>query len=178
MANSACGISACSRPRSRRARLPAGGGRCVLRGERGRCDLDQTRTRTREFNGNTRNNICRIDSEVPSLAKVNDFLSILHEPEDPDPSRRFKCVYIAHPPFEDVARGRSAIGPNEKRWGAFVAATSADGLTWKVVGDRPMNAETSVSRSRDCIVSATSTTRRGNSSRRGPGGWTAARSVG
>lgn len=93
-----------------------------------------------EFNGNKQNNICLIESEVPSLAKVNDFLSILHEPMDPDPSRRFKCVYIAHPPFEDVKGGRSAIGPDEKRWGAFVAATSPDGLTWKVVGDRPMNA--------------------------------------
>ena len=93
-----------------------------------------------EFNGSRENNICLIESEVPSLAKVNDFLSILHEPEDPDPSRRFKCVFIAHPPFEDVKGGRSAIGPNERRWGAFVAATSPDGLTWKVVGDRPMNA--------------------------------------
>lgn len=93
-----------------------------------------------EFNGNKQNNICLIESELPSLAKVNDFLSILHEPEDPDPSRRFKCVYIAHPPFEEVRGGRSGIGPNERRWGAFIAATSADGLTWKVVGDRPMNA--------------------------------------
>jgi hypothetical protein len=31
-----------------------------------------------EFNGNKKNNICLIESEVPSLAKVNDFLSILH----------------------------------------------------------------------------------------------------
>ncbi|MCB1088206.1 MAG: hypothetical protein KDM63_14245 [Verrucomicrobiae bacterium] len=93
-----------------------------------------------EFNGNTRNNICLIESEVPSLAKVNDFLSVIHEPDDPDPNRRYKCVYIAHPPFEDVRGGRSAIGPNERRWGAFIAATSADGLRWKVVGDRPMNA--------------------------------------
>lgn len=93
-----------------------------------------------EFNGNTKNNICLIESEVASLAKVNDFLSILHEPDDPDPQRRFKCVYIAHPPFADVRDGRSGVGPDERRWGAFIAATSPDGLTWKVVGDRPMNA--------------------------------------
>ncbi len=93
-----------------------------------------------EFNGDTKNNICLIESEVPSLAKVNDFLSILHEPDDPDPERRFKCVYIAHPPFEDVRGGRSGIGPDERRWGAFIAATSPDGLAWKVVGDRPRNA--------------------------------------
>jgi len=93
-----------------------------------------------EFKGNTKNNICLIESEVPSLAKVNDFLSILHEPDDPDPKRRFKCVYIAHPPFKDVRGGRSGIGPDERRWGAFIAATSPDGLSWEVVGDRPMNA--------------------------------------
>jgi hypothetical protein len=93
-----------------------------------------------EFNGNTRNNICRIESEVPSLAKVNDFLSVIHEPHDPDPQRRYKCVYIAHPPFEDVRGGRSGIGPNERRWGAFIAAASPDGLSWNVIGDRPMNA--------------------------------------
>jgi hypothetical protein len=93
-----------------------------------------------DFNGNTDNNICLIESEVPSLAKVNDFLSVIHEPDDPDPQRRYKCVYIAHPPFNDVRGGRSGIGPDERRWGAFIAATSADGLSWKVVGDRPMNA--------------------------------------
>lgn len=93
-----------------------------------------------EFNGQTKNNICLIESEVPSLAKVNDFLSVIHEPEDPDPGQRFKCVYIAHPEFDDVRGGRSGIGPNERRWGAFIAATSPDGLRWKVVGDRPMNA--------------------------------------
>jgi len=39
-----------------------------------------------------------------------------------------------------VRGGRSGIGPNERRWGAFICATSADGLTWNVVSDRPMNA--------------------------------------
>lgn len=93
-----------------------------------------------ELNGTTKNNVCLIEGEVPSLTRVNDFLSVLHEPEDPDPARRYKCAYIAHPPFEDVRGGRSKIGPNEKRWGAMVCATSADGLRWKVVGDRPANA--------------------------------------
>ena len=93
-----------------------------------------------EFNGNKNNNICLIESEVPDLTKVNDFLSILHEPNDPDPERRYKAVYIAHPEFKNVRGGRSGVGPDERRWGAFIAATSADGLSWKVVGDRPMNA--------------------------------------
>lgn len=93
-----------------------------------------------DFKGNTQNNICLVKSEVPSLAKVNDFLTVMVDPNDPDPNRRFKCVYIAHPPFTDVRGGRSAVGPDERRWGAFISATSADGLSWKVIGDRPMNA--------------------------------------
>ena len=93
-----------------------------------------------DFNGNKKNNICLVESEVPSLAKVNDFLSVIYEPDDPDPNRRYKCAYIAHPPFDDVRGGRSKIGPDERRWGAFICATSPDGLSWKVVGDRPMNA--------------------------------------
>ncbi len=93
-----------------------------------------------EFNGSKANNICRIDSDPFSLSRVNDFLSVMHEPEEPDASKRYKCAYIAHVPFEEVKGGRSGIGPDEKRWGAFICATSADGLTWKVVGDRPMNA--------------------------------------
>jgi hypothetical protein len=34
----------------------------------------------------------------------------------------------------------SAIGVKERRVGATICATSADGLSWKVVGDRPANA--------------------------------------
>jgi hypothetical protein len=93
-----------------------------------------------EFNGNTRNNICLIEGEPRSMTRVNDFLSVLYEPGDPDPARRYKCAYIAHMPFDEVKGGRSRIGPDEKRWGAFITATSADGLRWKCVGDRPANA--------------------------------------
>ncbi len=93
-----------------------------------------------EFNGAKKNNICLIESEVASLARVDDFLTVLHDAEEPDPAKRYKCAFIAHPPFEDVRGGRSQIGPDEKRWCSFICATSADGLKWKVVGDRPANA--------------------------------------
>ncbi len=93
-----------------------------------------------ELNGNTKNNICLIEADPFSLSRVNDFLTVLFEPNDPDPQRRYKCAYIAHLPFDEVKGGRSAIGPDEKRWGSIVTATSADGLRWKVVGDRPVNA--------------------------------------
>ena len=93
-----------------------------------------------EYDGSKDNNICRIEAEVFSMTRINDFLSVLHEPEDPDPAKRYKCAYIAHMPFDEVKGGRSKIGPNERRWGATIYATSADGLSWKVVGDRPANA--------------------------------------
>jgi hypothetical protein len=93
-----------------------------------------------EFNGSTKNNICLIESEPHSLSRVNDFLTVIHEPEDPDPARRYKAAFIAHVPFAEVKGGRSKIGPNESRWAGMICATSADGLKWKVAGDRPMNA--------------------------------------
>ncbi len=93
-----------------------------------------------DFNGSKKNNICLIEGDLFSMTRVNDFLSVLHEPNDPDPAKRYKCAYIAHMPIEEVKGGRSKIGPNERRWGAMICATSADGLTWKVVGDRPANA--------------------------------------
>src|SRR5262249_43829453 len=93
-----------------------------------------------ELKGNTHNNICRIEGKPKSLTLVNDFLSVLHDPDDPDPSRRYKATYIAHMPYDDIKGGMSKIGVKEARIGAFVCATSADGLRWKVVGDRPANA--------------------------------------
>jgi hypothetical protein len=93
-----------------------------------------------EFNGGTKNNICLIEGEPYSMTRVNDFLSVLHEPDEPDPARRYKCAFIAHMPYDDIKGGMSQIGVKERRVGATVCATSADGLKWKVVGDRPANA--------------------------------------
>ena len=35
-----------------------------------------------EFNGNKKNNICLIESEVHSMTRVNDFLSVLYAPNE------------------------------------------------------------------------------------------------
>lgn len=93
-----------------------------------------------EWNGNRNNNICRIEGEPYSLTRVNDFLSVLYEPHDPNPAQRYKAAYIAHMPYDDIKGGMSKVGTKESRVGAFVCATSADGYSWKVVGDRPINA--------------------------------------
>lgn len=93
-----------------------------------------------EFNGNKHNNICLIEGEVQGMTLVNDFLSILYEPHDPDPSQRYKAAYIAHMLDTDIRGGMTNVGVHEGRVGALITATSADGLSWKVVGDRPANA--------------------------------------
>ena len=92
-----------------------------------------------DLNGSKRNNICLVEGEPHSLTRVDDFLSILHEPNDPDPARRFKAAYIAHVPYEDIRGGMMKVRPG-KRTLATICATSADGLRWKIVGDRPANA--------------------------------------
>ena len=93
-----------------------------------------------ELNGNKENNICLIEGSVQSMTLVNDFLSVLYEPRDPDPSRRYKVAYIAHMPYDDIKGGMSNIGVKERRVATTICATSADGLSWKVEGDRPANA--------------------------------------
>ncbi|MBL9117429.1 MAG: hypothetical protein JNJ83_20650 [Verrucomicrobiaceae bacterium] len=93
-----------------------------------------------EHNGNKANNICLIEGEPYSMTRINDFLSVLYEPDEPDPSQRYKCAFIAHMPYDDIKGGMSQIGVKERRVGAFITATSADGLRWKCVGDRPANA--------------------------------------
>jgi hypothetical protein len=93
-----------------------------------------------DFTGSRKNNICLIEGEPFSLTRVNDFLSVLHDPADPDPARRYKAAFIAHVPYDDIPGGMSKVGPKEKRICSTICATSADGLRWKVVGDRPANA--------------------------------------
>jgi len=93
-----------------------------------------------DFNGNKRNNICRIEGDPFSLTRVDDFLSVLFDPQDPDPARRYKVAYIAHMPYAEIHGGMSGIGKKEERVCSTVCATSPDGLDWKVVGDRPANA--------------------------------------
>jgi hypothetical protein len=93
-----------------------------------------------ELNGNKKNNICLIEGDPKAVTLINDFLSVMYDPEDPDPSKRYKAVYINIMLLTDVRGGLSKVARNEKRPAMSVAATSADGLRWKLVGDRPFDA--------------------------------------
>ena len=67
-----------------------------------------------EYNGNRRNNLVLSNGEGPMQGV---FVLVLHEPDDPDPGRRFKMVREEHPR-------------------AIMAAYSPDGLSWT---DSPNN---------------------------------------
>src|SRR6185437_2900040 len=80
-----------------------------------------------EFNGNRRNNICLIESDDVELTKVDDFLSVLYEPQDPAPSRRYTTAYIAHYPVNKINGVIRDVGSKERLLCAMVCAVSADG---------------------------------------------------
>ena len=90
-----------------------------------------------EYNGSRNNNICLIEPEGSLVARVGDFLSVMHDPDDPDPSRRYKTAYIMVASPKDVHGGIRAVVDSDFRLPLMACATSADGLTWQVVGDRP-----------------------------------------
>jgi hypothetical protein len=64
-----------------------------------------------DYNGSKDNNLCAIDGEQAMKGMIN---LVLHDPEDPDPERRFKMVREVNPEMKP-------------------AAVSADGVRWKSV---------------------------------------------
>ncbi len=76
--------------------------------------------------GNKENNLCLLD---PHMGALN--LKVLDEPEDPNPAHRFKLgIHVWTP--------KSAT----RRNGTFAPYVSADGYTWKLLGDaEPVKSE-------------------------------------
>lgn len=78
-----------------------------------------------ESGGNADNNLVKLD---PHIGVIN--LKVLHEPDDPNPGRRYKMGAHVWFPKHDV------------RLGTLAPYVSADGLTWKLLADaKPINAE-------------------------------------
>ncbi len=72
-----------------------------------------------DFRGNRRNNLVRVEPESEAYSRCADFISVLLDEADPDPSRRYKMAYIVQ---------------DQKRRNATTAtAVSPDGLRWKLV---------------------------------------------
>lgn len=75
-----------------------------------------------DYKGSRKNNLVGLDGNRPMVGLC---ALVLHEPEDPDPARRFKMLR------EDATPGVS--------W-PVMAAVSADGLNWKSLkGNKPIN---------------------------------------
>ncbi|MFK8115574.1 MAG: hypothetical protein AB8B91_25480 [Rubripirellula sp.] len=70
-------------------------------------------------NGSTENNLCKIE---PHLGILN--LKVLDEPDDPNPQHRYKMAAHVWTPKSETRRN-----------GALAPFVSADGFTWKFVGD-------------------------------------------
>lgn len=78
-----------------------------------------------EYRGNKDNNIVALS---PVMGPIN--VKVLHEPDDPDPSRRYKM--IAHVYFQG----------KDGRHGTMAPYASPDGLRWKLLIDvQPVKAE-------------------------------------
>jgi hypothetical protein len=71
-----------------------------------------------DFSGNKNNNLVSIEPANHPFAVANDYVSVLHDVDDPDPARRYKMVYISYLPA--------------LRHSGAVTATSPDGLNWKL----------------------------------------------
>jgi hypothetical protein len=67
-------------------------------------------------------------------------LSVLHEPHDYDPARRYKCIYWDHGSGGYEERDGKPFSKDGPRDGLY-AATSADGIHWKSVSDSPVIAK-------------------------------------
>jgi len=81
-----------------------------------------------EYNGSRKNNLVLI--EDGPLNVIN--LKVLVEPDDPDPSRRFKMTGQTRCA---VQKENKAGGFQEKTWGTLVPLISADGLHWRLAID-------------------------------------------
>ena len=78
-----------------------------------------------EYNGSRDNNLCLVE---PVMGPIN--LKVLYEPDDPDPSRRYKMI------------GHIYWLKGKTRHGTLVPFASPDGLRWKsLVPATPVNAE-------------------------------------
>lgn len=82
-----------------------------------------------DYRGNKQNNILRLD---PFMGTIN--IKVLHEPDDPDPSRRYKMVTHAH-----WMKGTA-------RHGTLAPYGSPDGINWKLLVDIKPDAHTEMPR--------------------------------
>lgn len=72
-----------------------------------------------DYNGSSKNNICRIARECV------EGIAVVHDARDSDPTRRYKALYWEH-------------APQQGGYSAMSASYSADGKTWRDVPKNPV----------------------------------------
>lgn len=92
-----------------------------------------------EFNGSRDNNLCLLEPRDSPFAHTDDYICVMHDPEDPNPEKRFKMVYIV---FVDPKILRCPPDSLWKGGPTMFTACSPDGLRWRLVGDKPPIEET------------------------------------
>jgi hypothetical protein len=79
-----------------------------------------------EFNGSTANNLCRIGRECV------EGIAVLHQPDEPEPGRRYQCLYWEHSvPYRD----EPVVPVN-----GICVSVSGDGVTWTDAAPNPVMA--------------------------------------
>jgi len=68
------------------------------------------------FCGSKENNIVSIEPADHPFARPDDFVSVLHDENDPDPARRYKMVYIAYLPQVKHSTAVRCVSPDGLRW--------------------------------------------------------------
>lgn len=69
-----------------------------------------------EFRGNKRNNLVLVEPAGHPYARSHDFISVLLDPADPDPRRRYKMAYIARDEARRIVTTATAVSPDGLRW--------------------------------------------------------------
>jgi len=89
-----------------------------------------------EFNGSTRNNLLRMPDSLDYSRTEPLSCFVLHEPDDPDPARRYKMAvygrYYPTPEGREAARMEPGNVPS-----SIYPFFSADGLTWTLAVPAP-----------------------------------------
>jgi hypothetical protein len=89
-----------------------------------------------EFNGNKHNNLVGMPAGIDPAKNEPLACFVLHEPDDPDPTRRYKMA--AYTVYYPSAAERQATGmPADNNPSTILTYFSADGLTWRLAIPMP-----------------------------------------
>lgn len=105
------------------------------------------RLRLVEHNGSFDNNLCLLEPRGSPFTRIIDCVGVMHDPDDPDPARKYKMIYLARVPREGVRESREVVASYEGKvsnWSGansrpiFHAACSEDGFRWRAVSDKAL----------------------------------------